>query len=162
MPFSAKLRKEIIKKLLTSPERKALYDKVKPIIDRALEAPGVRRAYITGSFASKKPNPSDIDLAVRLKNQEAVEGFIEDFGRFIPDTLHGKKRISRGVHIIPTEPKTRTSMGDLFDLSLTGLKPYREEGIKRYGKDYKWTRIASLLAALKAMGVVKKEEKEGD
>ena len=63
--ISPALRKKLIAKLLTSPEREALWKRVGPSLEKYLTDVGETtpsRAYMYGSFTSKKPNPQDIDI----------------------------------------------------------------------------------------------------
>ena len=148
MPFklSPKVRKRIIEKLLFSPERKALYKKVSSALERVVEKPGVSRAYLHGSFVTKKPDPSDIDVVLRTN---------------YPGLLKETEKIRTGVwplteeewNVIPLHPVTTSRFGKGNVLP----KMFRDTGKKKYGKDYKWIRIAGLAGALGGAGAVVEE-----
>jgi len=149
MPFklSPKVRKMIIEKLLFSPKRKALYKKVSSALERVVEKPGVSRAYLHGSFVTKKPDPSDIDVVLRTN---------------YPGLLKEKEKIRIGVWPlteeewnagIPLHPVTTSRFGKGNVLP----KMFRDTGKKKYGKDYKWIRIAGLAGALGGAGAVVEE-----
>jgi len=153
MPFPFKLspevRKKIIEKLLTTPKRKALMKEAGPAIEEIVQHPSVRRAYIGGSFASKKLNPSDVDLIVRHAEEYGTkegEDFFTKFQPYLADPIVGGGGKS-STHIAESWPEDLRSEG-LINFRLSGMKGEMAEARKRYGKDYKWTRIAGLTGAL--------------
>lgn len=157
----AALRPKIIEALLTSSERKSLYAPIKKKIEEVVSHPAVGKAYIGGSFASKKTAPSDIDLFVRHAKGVATPEGEDFFGKFQPylaDPLMGRGTGKEGLHIIEGWPKKKSMWGD-WDDPPTSWNSEIREAKKRYGKDYKLVRILSLLAAL-ASGQDKKEEGE--
>jgi predicted nucleotidyltransferase len=168
LKISPEVRKKILEKLLTSPERKALYEKGKEAIEAIVTHPDVKRAYLAGSFASKKKAPSDIDLLVRHKGVttgEVAEDFFNKFRPYLADPIVGGGG-KEGVGVMEAFPNYSTAELKAayapesvmkIDTSLKSFKRERDEGIKRYGKNYKWLRIAGLLGALKAAGVMKDE-----
>ncbi|MFA7162647.1 MAG: nucleotidyltransferase domain-containing protein [Eubacteriales bacterium] len=66
---AARIAKERIEKLATTPMRKELAKKLGPKIEEIAAHPSVKRMYLFGSYASGKPDPSDIDIVVRHKKQ---------------------------------------------------------------------------------------------
>jgi len=170
MPISAKARQEILKKLLFTPERKKLLNKeIRDLIEEVVTHPDVKRAYVAGSFASKKPDPGDIDLLVRHRGSHLLpegEDFTRRFRRYIADPFVGGARQDDAFMIMETWPKRTIypmtpegrKMAELSIPSMAKMKPEMAEARKRYGKDYKWIRIASILAALEAAGELKKEK----
>ncbi len=167
MPISSEVRKMILKKLLTSPERKALYNKAKDSIKEIVTHPDVKRAYLVGSFASKKEVPKDIDLLVRHRGGltgETAEDFFNKFQPYLADPLVGGGG-KKGVGVMDA---FATLGKDFYGNSLTGeesgtlsaFKRERDEGVRRYGKDYKWIRILSLLGALGSARQVEFQKEE--
>lgn len=152
LKISPEVRKKIIEKLLSTPERKALWKEVESAVERILALPESKRAYLHGSFITKKPNPQDVDLMLRVTNK-AYENEVLN----VPEHL----RPGNFWPLKDAEVKTAPiDLGVTRNLAERGAKILRTSGRRRYGKDYKWIRIASLLAALKAMGVTKEKEKE--
>jgi hypothetical protein len=162
----ASVRKKIIEKLLTSPERRALYETTKDIIEEVVTHPSVRRAYIGGSFASKKLAPKDIDLIIRhgadISSKEG-EDFYRRFWPFIADPIVGGASEESKLHLMEAWPKDvkmaeslrrrfEQAIGEAtdtsFDTSLAGMKREMAYAREKYGPDYKWIRIASLLGTL--------------
>jgi len=156
--LASEVRKKILQKVFSSsPEREALLKKAEPLIEEIANEPTVKRLYLAGSSASKKVAPSDIDLIARrdwpLSNAESG-AFFDKYAPYMPDM---------GMVFKPEEKKAPLHL--ITEDSLKGFAPkeYMKEGKKRYGENYKWLRIASILAALEAMRVVKKEKgKEKD
>lgn len=66
---AARIARERIEKLATTPMRKELAKKLGPKIEEIAAHPSVKRMYLFGSYASGKLDPSDIDIVVRHKKQ---------------------------------------------------------------------------------------------
>lgn len=142
MPIDRQTRKAILTMMATTPERKALLKKAAPAIEQAVSLPGVRRAYVGGSFASNKPNPGDIDLVLRHEPMDDVHH----------DNIFGQNAESLKKRKVDIGMATDSlNYSDEYD-----PKGWMEEARRRYGKDYKWTRILG-VGALAAGGVLSSE-----
>lgn len=78
--ISASVRKKILEKLLTSPERKKLFEQASPYIEEVLTSKKInpKQAYLYGSFASEKTNPNDIDVMLRFTKKDIEKGLKYD------------------------------------------------------------------------------------
>jgi len=128
-------RKKIFQKLLTSPVRRKLYKRAAPYVEELAEHPATRRAYMFGSFATKKRAPSDVDLVVRVGDAKRT-----------PSTLLRKGK-EYGVDTTPTG-----------SFSSVGTRGLREYGKKKYGPKSKWIRVIGAAGA--AGGLAMAEEAE--
>lgn len=108
-------------KLSFTPERKALVDRAEEYLrEEVVKNPELKKAYLVGSFTSKKPNPSDIDLLVKYKKDAkyGLGGWPENHGI------------------------------DAHEFNTKDYKEMVSEAKKRYGKDYKALRILGLGGAI--------------
>lgn len=137
MPYKipASVRKEIIEKLLTSPERKKLYNLSKDLIEDILtEGKGPEKAWIFGSFAGKKKVPSDIDLITQYRTPKSAERGYQK----LQDILSKKYEVAG------------ESYEDLIDV----IPTFRGErlisrNVERFGKkEFPYKRILGLTGAL--------------
>ena len=140
--ISPEVRKMIIEKLLTTPKRKGLYKRVDEVIEGLLEGStetvGPEKAYLFGSFTTKKKVPKDMDILAKYKDVKGAE-----------EILYPEVAIKHGeVHYVPYS--LRASKGP-------NLRSIVEEG-KRRSKDWKLIRILSLLGVL---GAGASQSKEG-
>lgn len=154
MPFKipSAARKAIIEKLLTTTERKALWEQAGPAVEDIVSESAVKRAYIAGSMASKKSNPSDIDLILRMD---------PDVGwRPVIDRALKEEEMHTPLDVIPTEYMKNPASKSYLSLKGThkDVVHMRNKGRERYGKDYKWIRIAGLTGALGSGGSLAAEE----
>lgn len=146
-PYNFAKMEKILRSLATTPERKALVEKLLPSIEEVIkETPGTKRAFVGGSFVTKKPKPSDLDIALQV-SPEYKENFLENVRKGmkrdidIPYTGHNIKealdvtRYQYGAGA-PNDPTALTA------------KELIKEGQKRYGKDYHWKRILGVLGTL--------------
>lgn len=57
---------KVITELSTTPERSALFQKVGEGLGKLLNTLGVESGYLGGSIVSKKPNPKDVDIYLKV------------------------------------------------------------------------------------------------
>jgi len=162
----ASVRKEIVRKLLTSPRRRALWERFGGAIEEFLvkgvkPGPAVvnvvtgevspaqrgmikpKRAYLVGSFPTAKPKPSDIDIMVEW----GPKGLYEEFPLISSLKEFGIKK-GEGVHVVSSRIEEDVIAEAKF----------------KYGKDYSKTRILGLLGALgggAAMALTPEEAEAG-
>ena len=178
LKMPAEARKEVIEKLLTSPARKDLFEKVSPALEELVERPDVRRAYLFGSVTTPKEKPSDVDLLLRMDKSY----FDKDTGAF--GTEHGvssRNALSK-LHAI-TESRLGLSgeqrnflkknfkdnipdvSDERVDELLEGHDQVRDilkRGKEKYGPDYKFVRIAGLTGAATGAGLLASGDSEAE
>lgn len=161
---------QTLQEMATTPERQALLQEAMPYLERELSRPGIKRAWLAGSYGTKKPNPSDIDIAV-----SPTPAYREDFYRRIKETIFqdGQRRLaqergdlvaeaaaSRKVRELGTKfgfsrdekiPVDIVRLARNDDPMALTLKEMKKEGRVRHGEDYNFTRL--LQATLAAVGV---------
>lgn len=149
MPLlSSTLRKVILEKMATTPERTNLLKKALPTIEEAISDYNPKRVFVGGSFASNKPNPSDIDIFLQRRGSDYIDSIknspeIEDILllRGITDTNFEEAFTRNKVHPLTLGADPNNTFGDV-------AKNMLEEGRARYGPDYHWKRIAGIAAPL--------------
>ena len=137
------MRAEKIKKLITTPERQALYERSKDLIEQVMTTePAPERAYLIGSFAGSKQNPHDIDILAQYP--AAARGKIP------------KMETNQPVHRV-AYPKP-----DYLDLEFVRdfFKRMVAKSKQEYGPEYSWTRLLSAIPAARPLMGSKIEESE--
>lgn len=106
-----------------------MYKAVEPSLEKILETPEINKAYLMGSFPSKRMRPGDVDV-LGLTGEK-------DIGKVYKKSMETIGEMGEApLHFVPFPE--------------TGNPPSRllEEGMKRYGKDYRWLRILGLTGAM--------------
>ncbi|MBT9169059.1 MAG: hypothetical protein DDT19_02411 [Syntrophomonadaceae bacterium] len=148
-PLTAAVRASILRKMATTPEREALLAKVIPRLERELEAPGIKRAFVGGSFVTGKPAPSDLDIFVQ--GPEYAKYFKK---RLLTDKVE-ESPIYPPLHMTPvseTHPEAKR-FGEFAKDLLAAAR-------KKYGLDYHWKRILSAAGLAAGASALLPEEAE--
>lgn len=148
--------------MLFTPKRKAIYEEVKPALEELLSHPVSGRAYLMGSFATEKPNPSDLDIVLRpTVGKHSGEVVSEYFNKLL-----GKSRPkSLDVQLVPwfSAPGTRGKYLEKGweEEGAVSAKPFLEKGREKYGPEHKWIRILGLTGALAGGTAMMEPEEAG-
>lgn len=167
------VRKQILSRVFgTTPERKALYEQSKSIIDQIANDDNVRRLYVAGSSATEKAAPNDIDLVAKVKDTSVYRNMNSTIGKKVNAPPDKDPHL---VHFIPAQKlaQPKQDMEELVNaimveqgigkkqaqIQAKGIKEYfdpvrgmLEVGKRKYGPDHKWVRIAGTGAAAGAAG----------
>ncbi|MBT9170387.1 MAG: hypothetical protein DDT18_00728 [Actinobacteria bacterium] len=150
IPVTAAVRASILQRMATTPKREALLAKAIPRLEEELKAPGIKRAFVGGSFASPKiATPSDLDIFVQgpeyaeFFKRRLLTGKTEELPLFPP------------LHAIPasgTHPEAKR-FGE-------AAKDFLAAARKVYGPDYHWKRIFSAAGLAAGASALAPEEAE--
>lgn len=141
-PISSKEREGILSSLITSPERaELLSDYRRYLLEQVLaQQPKGTKAHLFGSAVSKKPNPKDLDVLLEYPTGRDWWNISQH-----PEKLP----VIPKVDLIPSPPLERVP---------SNVKKMKEIGKKKYGEDYDFLRILSILGLLPLSSLVGKEE----
>lgn len=153
--LSPEVRKAILERVFGStPERqKLLTPLARDVIEDLATDPNTRRMYLFGSSASDKPNPGDIDLLIRPRDYEQANYFKDEVAhqvpvRYIASPKASKERIDELTRIMKenhpnwTDDIARSQAEAFANQTASSGRDFMKVGRKRYGKDYKWIRLA--------------------
>ncbi len=142
-------REKIYSRLMTSPERKELLspDRLGELENLFAEMPKGTKAHLFGSVVSSKPNPKDLDVLLELPGvaewMRAQPWFASAKGGIPPRITIPK------VDLIPSPPLKEVP---------NNIKKMKEIGKKKYGEDYDFLRILSILGLLPLSSMVESEK----
>ncbi len=135
-------REKILSGLITSPERKELLnpERLQQLEELFKQMPKETKAHVFGSTVSKKPNPKDLDVLLEYPT--------------------GKDwwNISNHPEKLPVIPKVDLVPSPPLERVPSNVKKMKEIGKKKYGEDYDFVRILSILGLMPLSGLVENEE----
>jgi hypothetical protein len=157
----------------TTPERQKLLRDAWPGIKQEMYKTDPKRVYAAGSYASAKPDPSDIDLVVYRKPIYG-SGYLESYrpvGWRAARGLPGKRDdiFEYPSHIIEKGRSDRAFIAAMekaypsenpgADIGRDSLKKIMKVGKERYTSEHKWKR---LLGGAPLATVLADEEEDGE
>lgn len=128
MPLPISNIAKALEKFMTNPMRRMMGERTLPDIIQYTNEAQPKRLYLGGSFASKKPDPGDIDIMSYFPKSEPSIPLREKISQTTTSDLHPIER---------SFPKGYRKKQ---------MKEFLEVGKQRYGSDYNWVRLLTPIA----------------